>query len=93
MCSSSRLLSSRQVCPPCGLQGDFAAAINDECTIDAVAAVGNTACFHPVRFVLCLLCCALLRCPLWEAWQQLLLILLAALVLCIPFHSPSPFCA
>lgn len=31
------------------LQGDFAAAIDDEWTIDAAVAVGNTACFHPVR--------------------------------------------
>ncbi|KAI7844419.1 hypothetical protein COHA_002013 [Chlorella ohadii] len=29
--------------------GDFAAAIDDEWTIDAAAAVGNTACFHPVH--------------------------------------------
>ena len=62
--------------PPClRLQGDFAAAIDDEWTIDAAAAVGNTACFHPVSRLLhpqpavrCAVRC-MTRCCV-RCWQQ-----------------------
>jgi len=51
-CAAKRHLLSLLAALPF-LQGDFAAAIDDEWTIDAAAAVGNVGCFHPVGCARC----------------------------------------